>query len=132
MNESEDQESCSEASTAAKAGRKRTATKGGPKRKRKMLNKEEKSRVMLFICDVNLDDVLSYVKEAERHITENSARTEFWTCLQSSQQMVTELLRTLASLFATLYKSCDKGKDKYMTFQLEWHQRCSVFLLPPI
>ena len=45
--------------------------------------------------------------------------------------MVTELLRTLAGLFASLYKSCDKGKDKYMKFQLEWHQCCSVFLLPP-
>ena len=45
--------------------------------------------------------------------------------------MVTELLRTLASLFASLCKSCDKGKDKYMKFQLEWHQCCSVFLLPP-
>ena len=45
--------------------------------------------------------------------------------------MVTELLRTLADLFASLYKSCDKGKDKYIKFQLEWHQCCSVFLLPP-
>ena len=44
---------------------------------------------------------------------------------------MTELLRTLASLLASLYKSCDKGKDKYMKFQLEWHQCCSVFLLPP-
>ena len=45
--------------------------------------------------------------------------------------MVTELLCTLVSSFASLYKSCDKGKDKYMKFQLEWHQCCSVFLLPP-
>ena len=45
--------------------------------------------------------------------------------------MVIELLRTLASLFALLYKACDKGKDKYMKFQLEWYQCCSVFLLPP-
>ena len=58
--------------------------RGALKMKRKILNKEEKARVMLSICDVDLDDVLSYVKEAvssERHITENSARTEFWTCL---------------------------------------------------
>jgi hypothetical protein len=35
-----------------------------------MLNKEEKAEVMLSICDVNLDDVLSYVKDTlsnERH-----------------------------------------------------------------
>ena len=65
----------------------------------------------------------------ERHITENSARSDFWAGLQSSgKQMLNELLRTLASLFA---KSWDKGKDKYMKFQLEWQQGCSVFLLPP-
>ena len=45
-------------------------------------NKEEKAQVMLSICDVNVDDVLSHVKEAvsnETHITENSARNGFWT-----------------------------------------------------
>ena len=36
---------------------------GGSKRKRKMLNKEEKVQVMLSICDVGVDDVLSYVRE---------------------------------------------------------------------
>lgn len=42
-----------------------------------------------------------------------------------------ELLLSLADAFANLYKSCDRGKDKYMNFQLEWHRYCSVFLLPP-
>ena len=42
-----------------------------------------------------------------------------------------DLLQTLSSLFALLYKSCDKGRDKYTKFQLEWHQNCSVFLMPP-
>lgn len=136
-NEDQGQGSCGQVSTLAKAGHKRGAAgaaKGGSKRKRKMLNKEEKAQVMLSICDVNLDDVLSHVKEAvsnETHIAENSAQNDFWTCLQSSgKQLVTELLRTLSSLFTSLYKSCDKGKDKYKKFQLEWHQCCGVFLLP--
>ena len=41
------------------------------------------------------------------------------------------LTLSLADAFANLYKSCDKGKDKYMNFQLEWHRYCSVFLLSP-
>ena len=109
-------------------------TMGSSKRKRKMLNKEEKAQVMLSICDVNVDEVLSYVKETvsnEKHITENSTRRDFWGRLKSSDmEMMTELLRTLVSTFSSLYKSCDKGKDKYMKFQIEWHQCCSVFLLP--
>ena len=48
----------------------------------------------------------------------------------SGKQLVTKLLRTLSSLFASLYKSCDKSKDKYMKFQLEWHQCFGVFLVP--
>ena len=66
-NEDEDQGSSSQAFTSEKAVHKRgknTAAKGGSKRKRKMLNKEEKAEVMLSICDVNVDDVLSHVKEA--------------------------------------------------------------------
>ncbi len=94
-----------------------------------MLNKDEKAQVMLSICDVNSDDVLSPVNVTvsnERHISENSARRDFWACLQSSgKQMMSELLHTLANLFAS------SDKDKYMKFQLEWHQCCSVFLLPP-
>ena len=136
-NEDEGQGSCGQASTLAEAGHKHGAAgaaKGGSKRKREMLNKGEKAQVMLSICGVNLDDVLSHVKEAvsnEIHITENSAWNDFWTCLQSSgKQLVTELLRTLSSLFASLYKSCDKGRDKYLQIQLEWHQCCGVFLLP--
>lgn len=118
------------------AGCKRgNSSKGGSKRKRKMLNKDEKAKIMLSICDLNMEDVLAFVSESlgkENHITENSAKKDFWASLQSSgKQVVLNLLQTLTSLFATLYKSCDKGKDKYMKFQLEWHQNCSVFLLPP-
>ena len=41
-----------------------------------MLNKEEKARVMLAICDVNVDDVFSYVKRQSlvTHTSEKSAR----------------------------------------------------------
>ena len=76
--ENEHQGSRSQPSTSTKAGHKRGksttagAAMGGSKRKRKMLNKEEKAQVMLSICDVDVDDVLSHVKEAvggELHIT---------------------------------------------------------------
>ena len=39
------------------------------------------------------------------------------------------LTLSLADAFANLYKSCDKGKDKYLNFQLEWHRYCSAYLL---
>lgn len=32
-------------------------------------------------------------------------------------------------VFTSCYDDCSKGKEKYLRFQLEWHNLCSVFLL---
>lgn len=108
--------------------------KVGSKRKRKVLNKKEKEKVMLHLCDVDVNGLLSHIKdtiETEKHIQESKEKLEFWKYLEHSKALLTELTIYLADAFANLYKSCDKGKDKYMNFQLEWHRLCSVFLLPP-
>ena len=66
---------------------------------------------MLSFCDVNVDNVKLRFKETvnnERHIAENSAQREFWACLQSYGKQMTDLLRNLSYLFASLYKLCDK------------------------
>ena len=114
--------------------RRSQAAKKTSKRKRTMLSKDEKARVMLSIRDVDIDSLLKHVREivsTERHILDNSVRRNFWTDLQKSEEMTSELLKSLVSLFASLYKGCDKGKEKYLRFQLEWHRCCSVFLLTP-
>ncbi len=112
-----------------KAGRKRGRGKGGAaasgsavKRKRRLLNKEEKAQVMLSICNVDIRDLLSYVKDTvsgEKHLVESVARQEFWKCLQISETLVSELLRTLASLFGLLYKNCDKGFNANLNLWLQ-------------
>uniref|UniRef100_A0A1X7ULU9 Uncharacterized protein n=1 Tax=Amphimedon queenslandica TaxID=400682 RepID=A0A1X7ULU9_AMPQE len=35
-------------------------------------------------------------------------------------------------LFITIYEDCSKGrtKEKYLRLQIQWHNRCSIFLLP--
>ena len=32
-------------------------------------------------------------------------------------------------IFAELFDKCSKGKEKYLSFQIEWHKYCSVLLL---
>jgi hypothetical protein len=106
--------------------------KGATKRKRKVLTKKEKARVMLSLCDINMSTLLEHVNTAvkERHIIDNPNKLEFWNCLGKSEALLKALISSLSDTFANLYRSCDKGKDKYMNFQLEWHRYCSVFLLP--
>lgn len=103
------------------------------KRKRKVLSKKEKARVMLSLCDVDIGSVLAHVKatiESEKHIEGDLARLDFWKCLEKSEALMKQIMISLMDAFANLYKICDKGKDKYMNFQLEWHRHCSAFLLP--
>ena len=136
-----------------------------------VLNKEEKRKILLSLCDVENDEVMSFVTakvSEEKHIiSECTERKTFWESLQSSSQLV-DLLSFFGEAFVSLYKSlslplyggdglagqsnwapssrrylqihhvsffctlaCDKGKEKFMRFQLEWHKMCSVFLLAP-
>lgn len=45
----------------------------------------------------------------------------------TQRESIIELHRTV---FAHLYKKCGAGKDKYLSFQVEWHKYCSALLLP--
>ena len=65
---------------------------GGPraKKRRLTLNKDEKARVLLSICDVKVENVVLHVDEtisSARHVLDNKARQDFWKALQSSKQM---------------------------------------------
>ena len=60
-----------------------------------LCNKEDNAQVILCICDVDVNNVLSYMKEVVggENPMQNIAEQEFWPCLQSSQ-LLTELLHT--------------------------------------
>ena len=35
----------------------------------------------------------------------------------------------LQNVFVDVYKACDKGKDKFLRFQLKWYAHCSFTLI---
>ena len=35
----------------------------------------------------------------------------------------------LVDLFVSVFKSCEKGKDRYTKFQVQWHRNCSLLLM---
>ena len=94
---------------------------GGTKRKRRVLNKTEKTKIMLSLC------VLLRLKNTWKKFLVECNFGMLW----KSESLMKEIMLSLTNTFASLYKSCDKGKCKYLNFQLEWHRYCSVFLLPP-
>ena len=91
-----------------------------------MLNKEEKAQVMLSICNVNVDNVLSHMKEA---VSNGTSQKKVLKCFGHAYKALSRWYLNCCVLL--LHCTNVKGKDKYTKFQLEWHQCCSVFLLPP-
>ena len=119
-------------SDGGKRKRKQDSSDEIPKKKRKALNKKEKEKILLCLCDIDSNEVTTFVKAKvsnEKHISECHERKMFWESLQSCVLFL-DLLCFLSEAFVGIYKSCDKGKEKFMKFQLEWHRMCSVFLLP--
>ena len=50
--------------------------------------------------------------------------------LDSNGEEMAAICAGLADNFVCVYLNCDKGKEKYARFQVQWHQSCSKFLLP--
>ena len=62
------------------------------------------------------------------HIDLFQERDVFWRSLQGAQPLLSTLVKELVELFIRVYKSCQKRKDRYCRFQLEWHRQCSLLL----
>ena len=39
------------------------------------------------------------------------------------------IVNFLRNGFVNLYEQCAKKKDKFITFQFQWHQQCSILLV---
>ena len=45
---------------------------------------------------------------------------------------MTSIAAHLQKGFVSVYKNCDKGKNKYLQFQLEWYAHCTSTLLAEV
>ena len=114
--------------TPAGGGRKRSRGSYEPRvaqqrsSKTKMLNKKERTAIMAHIESISL---LEKVKRAFR-----KQECPIFERLLMDQALLTALLDFYHKTFVMLYKANDSGKDKYISFQLEWHKYCAIFLLP--
>ncbi|XP_019855757.1 PREDICTED: uncharacterized protein LOC109584445 [Amphimedon queenslandica] len=109
------QDSAATACVAPNADTNRSRTK-------KMLSKKERSSVVSHIKKSPiLEQVKIYFHKNECNIFQE---------LISHGDLLVKLVNYHQNTFISLYESNATGKDKYISFQLEWHKYCSVFLLP--
>ena len=104
-------------------------------RKTRLLKKDEKRALLDVLGNLvsNSSEVMSAVTEIiskQNHMHLFKDREQLWTSLQSNraQSLMTTLVKGLIELFIRVYKSCQKGKEKYCRFQVEWHRQCSLLL----
>ena len=106
-----------------------------PKRKRKttLLKKAEKKVVIERLQATSVDchnaiSTIIRIIDAENHVHLFKDRDTLWSVLRLQESLLTTIFRGLVEIFIHVFKSCEKGKDKYSRFQLEWHKHCSTLL----
>ena len=102
-------------------------------RRKHTLNKKEREKVITSLQTVSgsllLDTVVAHLS-VELHMQHYPEREELLISLiDSSKEDMERVCAGLAEKFIELYIKCDKGKEKYGRFQVEWHQSCSKYLL---
>ena len=107
-----------------------TLQEGSKVRQRKTLNKVEKLNVMDRMKTFS-SDTLSVVAMAEvAHQLPFNASDEFKQfCASLPVCSVRFLADGLKKEFVRLYEECATVADKYLKFQLKWHQLCSYYLV---
>lgn len=112
----------------------RYEVKKKPKRRKIHLTMAEKKQLLSALqthITSNSSAVVTSIitavdKENHIHIFKN--REKFWSSLQEQEPLLLAIINGLTDLFVQVYKSCQKGKEKYSKFQVEWHQCCSKLL----
>ena len=109
------------------------ASTGTGARKKHTLNKKKREQVIKALNAINSTDLLDMVVTQlsnELHMRHYCEREELFTSLlDSSTEELKSICSSLAATFVEIYRKCEKGKEKYGRFQVEWHQSCSIFML---
>ena len=91
-------------------------------RNRKQLNKKERSLIIKHIKNICI------LPQLENNFQKQECPT-FGKLLADSETL-SRLLQYHQKMFVILYEANATGKDKFISFQLQWHKHCSILLLP--
>ena len=99
------------------------------KRRRKMLAKTEKKRIVNHVKSLNsmAAAVLSLTEAVSA--MPNRDTNLISSCRRILPSQVAFFAKHLQEMFVELYNECSTIKDRYLHFQLKWHNHCSIFLV---
>ena len=103
---------------AKKARRQKSATKKERERLTKELHNLPLYPIATYCLDVTRSKLVSH---------DNPLVKEF--ALSFEPMDVLFIVNFLRNGFVNLYEQCAKKKDKFITFQFQWHQHCSILLM---
>ena len=100
-------------------------------RKRKAATKKERERLLKEIRQLPLSEITTFCLDTTRSkLTEHTIFKVRDFSLELEPDDIYFIVTFLKNTFASLYENCAVlKKDKYITFQFQWHQRCSVLLV---
>lgn len=103
-----------------------------PKKKKTLLKKADK-KVLIDKLRARIDsqETIPFIiktVDGESHVHVFKDRETLWNLLQQQQSLLSTVFKGLVEIFLHIFKSCEKGKDKYSKFQVEWHLHCSMLL----
>ena len=101
-------------------------------RKRKAATKKERERVLKKIHQLPLSKITTFCLDTTRSkLTEHTIFKVRDFSLELEPDDIYFIVTFLKNtrMFASLYENCVQKKDKYITFQFQWHQRCSFLLV---
>jgi hypothetical protein len=110
-------------------GRGKYKSKGGKGvSKQKMLNKTEKATVMKVVGELSARTLTDYVEEkVTGQLSEPDLSTFKALLHHEAIQPIVEFHHS--TFMKPLYTQHNKGKEKYVFFQLDWYKHCSIFLV---
>lgn len=94
---------------------------------RKMLKKVERDEIVKAIKGLSQDDI---AQKVALQLRESNHTLKIIDDLVGDAVLFRSIIDCHTTTFVQLYEENSMGKEKYLKFQIEWHNRCSVFLLP--
>ena len=108
--------------------------KGPSKRRaRKLVTKTERDWLVRFINGIHIHELAPYCLDKTNSILathRDLSVREFGLSLEPTD--IQFIVTFLWKIFSETYQASGKGKEKFMTFQYKWHQKCSILLVKTV
>jgi len=97
-------------------------------RRRKVATKKERERLGKEVRALRLSEVATFCLDKTRYkLTEHANPSVKEFSLAFEPEEIFFIVRCLKNLFE--YSACAQKKDKFITFQFQWHQKCGLLLV---